>query len=106
MPRVMKRLGYRTHAVGKWDVGFYARNMWPTRRGFDTYFGYLGGGEDYLTHKSGQYVDLTQDSRAVLNATGQYSTELFANVSIARIAQHAAARRRGRAAPQQQPLFC
>ena len=37
-----ERGGYRTHAVGKWDVGSYARALWPTRRGFDSFFGLLG----------------------------------------------------------------
>ena len=51
---------------------------------------YLGGGEDYLTHKSGGYVDLTANRTAVLDQGGNYSTELFANVSIDRIRDYAA----------------
>lgn len=77
--------------VLQWHLGFESWDYTPIGRGFDSWFGYLGGGEDYFTHKSGAFVDLTANKSAVLDASGMYSTELFANTSIDRIAAHAAA---------------
>ena len=39
LPEMLKPLGYRTHALGKWDVGFLEKKCSPTYRGFDTFFG-------------------------------------------------------------------
>lgn len=46
---VLKAEGYDTGAVGKWHLGAH-RSFHPNRRGFDTYFGLLGGGHQYFDH--------------------------------------------------------
>ncbi|HSI72689.1 MAG TPA: sulfatase-like hydrolase/transferase [Fimbriimonas sp.] len=38
--------GYRTGIVGKWHLG-YRRELWPTNRGFDYFYGLLEGGTPY-----------------------------------------------------------
>jgi hypothetical protein len=40
VPAALKPLGYRSHAIGKWDVGYVLRHCLPTYRGFETFLGY------------------------------------------------------------------
>lgn len=43
----MQKLGYRTGIVGKWHVGSHLDEHRPNSRGFDFFFGMLGGGHSY-----------------------------------------------------------
>ena len=47
LPEAMKNCGYSTFAVGKWHLGHFKKSLWPTNRGFDSFYGYLLGCEDY-----------------------------------------------------------
>eukprot|EP00041_Stephanoeca_diplocostata_P023001 m.557996 g.557996 ORF g.557996 m.557996 type:complete len:626 (+) comp22195_c0_seq1:114-1991(+) len=48
MPRFLKNLGYSTHHVGKWHLGFSTPRKTPLGRGFDSSLGYLFAYNDYL----------------------------------------------------------
>jgi arylsulfatase A-like enzyme len=39
-PALLKKVGYTTAALGKWNLGHQLYPYTPTRRGFDTFFGY------------------------------------------------------------------
>lgn len=76
--------GYATHLVGKWDLGHYATELWPTKRGFDSFYGLACYGyEDYATHANKGFWDLQDISAAEGRHTpnaedyGTYSTFLF-----------------------------
>ncbi len=43
----LKEAGYRTALVGKWHLGA-AEPFHPLNRGFDFFYGFLGGGHDYF----------------------------------------------------------
>ncbi|QDU23614.1 sulfatase-like hydrolase/transferase [Urbifossiella limnaea] len=45
----LRRAGYKTGAVGKWHLGAHP-SYHPNRRGFESYFGLLGGGHQYFDH--------------------------------------------------------
>ena len=42
LPEVLRRAGYATHMVGKWNIGHYAEGLLPHRRGFDSHSSHLG----------------------------------------------------------------
>jgi len=44
----LKAVGYHTGVVGKWHLG-EAPPFHPNRRGFDEFFGFIGGGHNYPT---------------------------------------------------------
>lgn len=48
----LKAAGYRTGCVGKWHLGDVAK-FHPKQRGFDDYFGHIGGSHDYFAAKEG-----------------------------------------------------
>lgn len=54
VPTIALRLrsaGYETYLIGKWHLGFTPQFS-PLKNGFDYFFGFNGGGVDYISHKS------------------------------------------------------
>ena len=96
-PERMRQLGYATHLVGKWDVGHAVEAYWPTRRGFDTFFGLLTTGyDDYFNHTiNGGMGVFTSLSNGTANAAaeydGAYSTFAFGSAAREVVARHDAA---------------
>ncbi|KAH7985646.1 hypothetical protein HPB52_025495 [Rhipicephalus sanguineus] len=50
LPEHLRKLGYETHLVGKWHLGAHKTSLTPTYRGFDSFYGFHYGEEDYYTH--------------------------------------------------------
>ncbi|KAH8046912.1 glycosyl transferase [Aureococcus anophagefferens] len=73
-PERVRQLGYATHLVGKWDVGHAVEAYWPTRRGFDTFFGLLTTNyDDYFNHTiNGGMGVFTSLSNGTANAAAEY----------------------------------
>jgi arylsulfatase A-like enzyme len=44
----LKQVGYTTGIIGKWHLGFHRDEHHPNKRGFDEFFGHLGGGSCYF----------------------------------------------------------
>ncbi|CAG5080405.1 Oidioi.mRNA.OKI2018_I69.PAR.g9577.t1.cds [Oikopleura dioica] len=49
---IRSEIGYSTHAVGKWHLGYCNDSYVPHNRGFDSFLGHYRGGVDYFTHSN------------------------------------------------------
>ena len=72
--------GYATHLVGKWHLGFYKWPYVPTKRGFDTAYGYWDGSEGHFDHKRDGVVDFRNGTEPVTNLDGKYATFEYVKV--------------------------
>ncbi len=71
--------GYRTAVFGKWHLGS-GDKFHPMARGFDEFFGFLGGGHSYLDAQAASRNPLL-DGRKVLAET-TYLTDAFADRAV------------------------
>jgi arylsulfatase A-like enzyme len=76
MATSLKETGYETFLVGKWHLGF-APQFSPVKNGFDYFFGFNGGGIDYISHKAprGGAGDLFENEKKV--EEGGYLTDIL-----------------------------
>ena len=87
MAQVLKRAGYKTHFVGKWDAGMATPKHTPHGRGYDTSLNYFEHMNDFWTSASGQTscngtFDLWNTDQPALDIAGegvqtQYEEYLF-----------------------------
>lgn len=89
IPQTLKTLGYATHAIGKWHLGFCNWRYTPTHRGFDSFYGYYNAEEDYFEHTGHRDgYDFRDNEEVDWTAKGHYSTHLYANRAVQILRQH------------------
>jgi len=96
LAEVLQLQGYTTFMMGKWNAGNASPRYLPTARGFDYYFGYLDGYNNYwskLRPQSPQYRDfMYSDSQCYYqydtDDVESYSTNLYGDAAVQAIAGH------------------
>jgi arylsulfatase A-like enzyme len=79
----LKAAGYATGMVGKWHLGT-REGLRPTDRGFDEFFGFLGGAHPYVgNRRRAQVMRGTQ-----LIAEQEYLTDAFRREAVAFVDRH------------------
>lgn len=73
---MLKKAGYATGCVGKWDMG-QARRYLPLQRGFDFFYGHGNNGIDYYTHERYGVPSLFRGNQRTEEDKGAYITEVF-----------------------------
>jgi arylsulfatase A-like enzyme len=85
---VLKTAGYRTGCVGKWHLGAHPQ-FHPNRRGFDEYFGLLGGGHIYVPGgKGGVEYNIPLDRNGAPEPLAGYLTDVLGREAAAFIQRH------------------
>lgn len=76
----LQRAGYRTALIGKWHLGHGAVEQYPTRHGFDSFYGALGGCIDYFTHAYAFVPDWYRDEEPLVEEG--YTTTLLTQEAV------------------------
>ena len=79
MGTVLQRAGYFTGAIGKWHLGF-APKFHPNQRGFDDFYGFLGGGHMYFPERYGPIYE--RQVKAGKTRFNEYITPLEHNGQV------------------------
>jgi arylsulfatase A-like enzyme len=98
---MFQSLNYKTHLIGKWHLGHSREIMQPPKRGFNTFYGLMGGAFDHYKKTSGKCVDLWYYDDEVMNKDKkmirvpiteidihEHATKLFSNKAIEMIDSH------------------
>jgi arylsulfatase len=80
---VLRSAGYTTLMAGKWHVGD-DKDQWPNQRGFDKFFGFIGGASNYYESEApgDAPVELVKNNEPVTLGKGKYLTEEIANNAL------------------------
>ncbi len=86
LPAKLKAAGYATGMVGKWHLG-YEPEFHPLSRGFDEFFGFLGGAHSYVNAAADNANPIMRGRQSV--AELEYLTDAFRREAVAFVEKHA-----------------
>jgi len=89
MSEIFRDAGYKTAMIGKWDLGQGFWELTPTFRGFQKFYGFYMGQEDYYTHYNFGWYDFRFDAEencgpecdVLDDQRGNYSAYVFTKAS-------------------------
>ena len=85
---MLKKAGYATGCVGKWDMG-QAKRFLPLQRGFDFFYGHGNNGIDYYTHERYGVPSMFRGNQRTEEDKGTYATDVFRREALRFIGEHA-----------------
>ncbi|MFO0945867.1 MAG: sulfatase [Planctomycetota bacterium] len=86
LPSALKADGYKTGMVGKWHLGV-AEKFRPTQRGFDEFYGFLGGAHQYTDLEVAGVESIYRGNTPI--SESEYLTDAFAREATDFINRHA-----------------
>ncbi|WP_316798649.1 arylsulfatase [Pedobacter frigidisoli] len=88
LAEVLRNAGYTTLMSGKWHVGD-DKDQWPNQRGFDQFFGFIGGASNYyeIADQQNPTVPLVRNNKPVYLEPGKYLTDEITNNALNFISQ-------------------
>ena len=87
IPKVLKKVGYKSGIYGKWDLGILKRYL-PTNRGFDDFYGLVNTGIDYYTHERYGVHSMYRGTERSEEDKGKYCTYLFEKEALRFLKAH------------------
>jgi arylsulfatase A-like enzyme len=85
---MLRKAGYATGCVGKWDMG-QAKRFLPLQRGFDFFYGHGNNGIDYYTHERYGVPSLFRGNTRTEEDKGKYVTDVFRREALYFLNEHA-----------------
>ena len=83
---VLKHSGYITIAIGKWHLG-HSKEYSPNERGFDEFYGFLGGSRSYFPLENPGYNSVIRHNSDPVEFDG-YLTDVFGDKAVEYIEQY------------------
>jgi arylsulfatase A-like enzyme len=80
LPAMLKKAGYETYLVGKWHLGFNPQAS-ANKNGFDYFFGFHGGGLDYISHNAPKARPDLYENEQPINRNG-YLTDMLKEKTV------------------------
>ena len=75
LPQYLQEVGYSSHIVGKWHLGYCREAYHPLSRGFDSFYGCLNGQVNYTDHLTTKALDFFDNREPVLAAQGLFESK-------------------------------
>ncbi|KAF6199346.1 hypothetical protein GE061_007372 [Apolygus lucorum] len=94
LPEHLNKLGYVSHAVGKWHLGFFKKAYTPIYRGFASHYGFWNSHQDYFSHQVQasflpfEGLDMRDNMTVDRSTKGRYTTRILTERAEKLIAAH------------------
>lgn len=83
LPQTLRASGYQTWMCGKWHLGGFTDSAYaPMNRGFDHFYGHLGGAIDYFQHVNRELNQVDWQRNGETVREDGYSTDLLTQEAI------------------------